>query len=134
MLATIVKKMPGLSKPRRKILVLVVKTILLLRGKVNFTNLERYAGISEQTLRRHFCQPHSFTALNRELIARVGVGELVIAMDASFLPKSGKKTAGLGRFWNGTAGRVERGLGISLVGVVDVTNGRAFALDAAPAG
>ncbi len=51
-------------------------------------------------------------------------------MDATFIRKSGKATPGLGRFWNGTAGRSERGLEVSLVGVVDVACKRAFALDA----
>ncbi len=131
MLETIVEKLPGRSKPRRTFLILVVQTILMMRGKVNFTNLERYAGVSERTFRRHFRISHEFTSINREVIRAVGSGELVIAMDASFLHKSGKRTPGLGRFWHGTAGRVERGLEVFLVGVVDAKNGRAFALDAA---
>jgi hypothetical protein len=41
-------------------------------------------------------------------------------MDCSFLHKSGSKTYGLGYFYNVTAGRVEKGLEISLISIVDV--------------
>ncbi len=40
-------------------------------------------------------------------------------LDASSTPKSGKQTFGLDRFYNGSHGRVERGLEISLLAVVD---------------
>ena len=54
--------------------------------------------------------------------------ELVSAHDASFLPKSGKQTFGLGHFFNGCASRAERGLEISTLAVVDVTRRCAFTL------
>ena len=54
--------------------------------------------------------------------------ELVSAQDASFIPKSGKHTFGLGHFFNGCASRAERGLEISTVAVVDVTRRCAFTL------
>src|SRR6185503_13734911 len=57
--------------------------------------------------------------------------ELVSAHDASFLPKSGKQTFGLGYFFNGCASRAERGLEISTLAVVDVTRRCAFTLASA---
>jgi hypothetical protein len=54
--------------------------------------------------------------------------ELVSAHDASFIPKSGKQTFGLGHFFNGCASRAERGLEISTLAVVDVTRRCAFTL------
>nr|WP_225226342.1 transposase [Komarekiella delphini-convector] len=41
-------------------------------------------------------------------------------MDCSFIAKSGKKTFGLDQFYNGSHSRVEKGLEVSLVAVVDV--------------
>ena len=41
-------------------------------------------------------------------------------VDASFVPKSGKATYGVDRFYNGKASRTERGLEISMMAVVDV--------------
>jgi hypothetical protein len=57
--------------------------------------------------------------------------ELISAHDASFLPKSGKQTFGLGHFFNGCASRAERGLEISTLAVVDVTRRCAFTLASA---
>jgi Transposase DDE domain len=57
--------------------------------------------------------------------------ELISAHDASFIPKSGKQTFGLGHFFNGCASRAERGLEISTLAVVDVTRRCAFTLAAA---
>jgi hypothetical protein len=53
---------------------------------------------------------------------------LVSAHDASFIPKSGQQTFGLGHFFNGCASRAERGLEISTLAVVDVTRRCAFTL------
>lgn len=46
--------------------------------------------------------------------------EMIGVMECSFIAKSGKATFGLDWFWNGCASRVEKGLEISVVGVVDV--------------
>ena len=54
--------------------------------------------------------------------------ELVSAHDASFIPKSGKQTFGLGHFFNGCTSRAERGLEISTLAVVDVTRRCALTL------
>lgn len=45
---------------------------------------------------------------------------MIAIMDCSLIAKSGKKTFGLDRFYNGSHSRVERGLEVSLIGVVDV--------------
>jgi len=54
--------------------------------------------------------------------------DLISVQDASFIPKSGKQTFGLGHFFNGCANRTERGLEISTLAVVDVTRRCAFTL------
>ena len=54
---------------------------------------------------------------------RLSTGNLLaIAVDPSFLPKSGKKTSWTGRFWSGVAGEMKRGQEIFGVGVIDVDN------------
>lgn len=42
------------------------------------------------------------------------------ALDCSFINKSGDKTYGLGKYWNGKQGKAERGLEISTLAIVDV--------------
>lgn len=54
----------------------------------------------------------------------------MLALDASFVPKSGRSTQGLGRFYNGCSQRVEKGLELSLLAVVDLSRNTAYALHA----
>ena len=91
--------------------------MLLVCGKVNFTNLSRYSELNEKTYRRQFSEDVDFARLNAGLIASAlkPGQERLLVMDSSFLRKSGKATFGLDRFWNGCNGRVERGLEVSLV-------------------
>ena len=105
-------------------------TIYVVCGKVNFTNLSRYSDLSERTYRRHFEAPYAFMGLNRETItlAIATTHFQVSAIDASFVPKSGKATYGIDYFHNGKAGRSERGLEISMIAVVDVDTGIGYAL------
>lgn len=105
-------------------------TILLVWGKVNFTNLSRYSDASERTYRRQYSQVFNFTQLNAKLIEQSVASSAVQigVMDCSFVPKSGKRTYGLDWFYNGSANRTERGLEISVIAVVDVTNHRGYSL------
>lgn len=105
-------------------------TIYVVCGKVNFTNLSRYSVISERTYRRHFDEPYAFMGLNRETIvlAIAPTHFQVSAIDASFVPKSGKATYGLDYFHNGKAGRSERGLEISMIAIVDVDTSIGYTL------
>ncbi|MEL7520733.1 MAG: transposase [Cyanobacteria bacterium J06553_1] len=105
-------------------------TIYVVCGKVNFTNLSRYSELSERTYRRHFDEPYAFIGLNQETIALAiePTQFQVSAIDASFVPKSGKATYGLDYFHNGKAGRSERGLEISMIAVVDVDSSIGYTL------
>ena len=78
--------------------------------------------MSGPTYRRQDQQELEFAKLNRALAERAsGSGaEQLGVMDCSFVAKSGKATFGLDKFWNGCASRVETGLEVSVVGVVDV--------------
>ena len=43
-----------------------------------------------------------------------------IAIDASHISKSGKKTPYIGKFWSGCASQVKRGLEILGIGIIDI--------------
>jgi hypothetical protein len=126
----ILKQMPGLSQPQRKFLATLFVTILVLRGRVNFRNLSRYCDYSERTIARQFRAPFDWPDFHQRVLmtALDPRAELVSAHDASFIPKSGKQTFGLGHFFNGCASRAERGLEMSTLAVVDVTRRCAFTL------
>jgi hypothetical protein len=97
-------------------------TILLVCGKVNFTNLSRYSDLSERTYRRQYSQSFAFVEFNQHLIAQaIGTrADIIAAIDCSFVPKSGKATYGVDWFYNGSAAKSEQGLEISVIAVVDV--------------
>lgn len=119
-------------KPQTKFLTTLFATILLVCGKVNFTNLSRYSEASERTYRRQYEQDVEFAALNQALIGRAtqAGGAMLAVIDCSFVTKSGKATFGLDEFWNGSRSRVERGLEVSVVGIVDVETEQGYALSA----
>jgi Transposase DDE domain len=105
-------------------------TILLVCGKVNFTNLSRYSSLSEKSYRRNYSQAFAFTSLNAYLIDETtSTSQCVIgSMDCSFIGKSGKKTFGIDWFYNGSASRAEKGLEISLIAVIDVEAHQGYSL------
>lgn len=120
--------MPGLAKPRCKFVAALLATILALRGRVNYRNLARYGEYCERSYARQFTPPFPWLQYHAQVLrAAVPVThELIAAQDASFIPKSGKQTPGLGQFFNGCAGRAERGLEISALAVVDLTQKGAY--------
>src|SRR5262247_3873618 len=115
MVNDILKQMPGLGQPQRKFLATLFVTILVLRGRVNFRNLSRYCDYSERTIARQFRAPFDWPDFHQHVLmtALDPRAELVSAHDASFIPKSGKQTFGLGHFFNGCASRAEWGLEMS---------------------
>jgi IS4 transposase len=126
----ILKQMPALKQPQRKFLETLFATILALRGRVNFRNLSRYCDYSERTLARQFQHTFDWPDFHQRVIklALEETAELLSVQDASFIPKSGQQTFGLGYFFNSCHSRPERGLEISNLAVVDVTGRRAFTL------
>jgi hypothetical protein len=122
--------MPAVSQPQRKFLAVLFATVLALRGRVTGRNLSRYGEYSERTIARQVRASFDWPDFHQRVMTRALAprSELVSAQDASFIPKSGKHTFGLGHFFNGCASRAERGLEISTVAVVDVSRRCAFTL------
>ena len=120
---TILNQLPAVRQPQAKFLAILFSTILALRGHVTMRNLSRYGDYSERTLARQFRAAFDWTAFHRltcqQVVAPTDVW--IAAQDASFIPKSGKQTFGLGSFFNGCASRPERGLEISTLALVNVT-------------
>jgi hypothetical protein len=126
----ILKQMPGLGLPQRKFLATLFVTILVLRGRVNFRTLSCYCDYAERTIARQFREPFDCPDFHQRVLrmALAPRSELVSAHDASFIPKTGKQTFGLGHFFNGCASRAERGPELAILAVVDVTRRCAFTL------
>src|SRR5499427_7648093 len=110
----ILKQIPGLGQPQRKFLATLFVTILVLRGRVNFCYLSCYCDYCERTIARQFRRTFDWPDFHQRVLqtALDPRSELISAQDASFIPKNGRQTCGLGPFFNGCAGRAERGLEI----------------------
>ena len=126
----ILQQMSAVRQPQRKFLIVLFATILALRGRVTGRNLSRYCDYSERTIARQFRASFDWPEFHHRMITAAldPRSELISAQDASFIPKSGKQTFGLGHFFNGCANRAEQGLEISTLAVVDVTRRCAFTL------
>lgn len=100
-----------------------VLILFIVMDKVNFTQLGVYGRRSEKTYRKHFEDGMEDTtsfnlALAKEYFAN-SIGVKAIAIDPSYISKSGKKTPGTGYFWSGAAGQAKWGLEILGIGIID---------------
>ena len=126
----ILGKMTGVAKPQKKFLVSLFLTILLMRGKVNFRNMSRYSDLNEKTYSRQFRKPFDFADFNKQLIEETVPShhEKIAVMDCSFITKSGKETYGLGFFYDSSHDQAAKGLEVSNLAVIDVTDNTGYSL------
>ncbi len=108
----ILEKMPNINKWQRDFLVHLFSTFLIVRGRYNFENLSRYGGLNECVYRSWYSKSFDFMEFNLILLDGLEKEERIVVFDPSYLPKNGKKTAGLGYFWSGCAGSLKRGIEI----------------------
>ncbi|HLJ31367.1 MAG TPA: transposase [Candidatus Babeliales bacterium] len=129
----IIDKMVRICKPQRKFIIKIIECILAAHGKMNFRNLSRYGEISEKTVSRNYQKEFNFAEFNTLLLQEqiLPNDHLICAFDPSFVKKSGKKTEGSAMFWNGSAGRAEKGLEVGLLSVINVKTKEAYAISAA---
>ena len=116
------KAIQGLNKAFRNFLTNTLLMFALLPRKVNFTQLEIYGNHCEKTYRSGFSKHFDWAGFNLELSNRLwgAGGRKAIAIDPSYISKSGKHTQGIGRFWSGCAQQVKHGLEILGIGLIDI--------------
>ena len=118
------KSVANIRKPFEKVFMDAMKLFMAIPGRINFLQMGRYGKFSEQTYRNHFVnESFDWFSFNEHLVKEHLPGKRkAIAVDPSYIPKSGKKTPCLGYFWSGCAGEYKRGLEIMGIGVLDVDN------------
>jgi len=117
------KSVTNLSKSSQKVSIDTLKLFMVVPMRINFLQLERYGEFSEQTYRNHFKKDFNWFELNRALIKEHLTGNRkAIAIDPSYIPKSGKKTPWIGYFWSGCSAEFKRGLEVMGIGVIDIDN------------
>jgi hypothetical protein len=127
---SILEKMSGVAKPQKKFLVTLFLTILLMRGRVNFRNMSRYSDLCEKTYSRQFRESFGFADFNKQVVVKMVPPdhEKIGVMDCSYVPKSGKETYGLGFFYDSSHDKAAKGLEISSLAVIDVTDNTGYTL------
>ena len=115
-----------LSKTFESLLLEILLLYMTIQRKINFTQMERYGTHCEQTYRTNFNRGRAkcidWVKFNLALCRRYlnMDGLLAIAIDPSYISKSGKKTPHIGTFWSGCASSMKHGLeimGLALVAV-----------------
>lgn len=127
----ILAKMTEVGKCQRKFLTELFGLIFSVQGRLTFMNMSRYSHLDESTIRRHYAKFFDWITFNLLVMDQGGLalsGSVIGAMDCSFVPKSGKHTYGLDRFWSGTAGRAKKGLEVSLVALINLSDRSAWSL------
>ncbi|MEA5110311.1 hypothetical protein SDC9_28951 [bioreactor metagenome] len=120
----------SLNKARKDFIFSVLWHILSIKGRINFLQLGRFSSYGEQTFRNQFEKEFDFFSFNGHLIKQCVPGERIVVFDPSYIPKAGKSTYGMGRYWSGVAKSAKWGLEICGFAVVDIANNTALHLNA----
>jgi DDE superfamily endonuclease len=118
------------KKPQQKFVAHRLRLRLMLPGHATFRHLSRYSAYHERTFARWYARDCDVVSLNKAAITQVmpPEHEQALVLDASCVPKSGQKTYGLDRFWNGSHSRTETGVEISTLAWLDMTENCAYGL------
>ncbi len=125
-----VGKFSFLKASRKKFILTVFMCFLSIKDRINFLQLERFSDYSEQYFRIHFENKFDFQSFNLSLIQQQNIDECAIAFDPSYIPKSGKSTFGVNKYWSGCSKQAKWGLDICGFAAVDVNRKMAFHLNA----
>ncbi|UOA10065.1 hypothetical protein [Methylobacter sp. S3L5C] len=95
----IFQQISSVEKPQRKFIFILLTALTYLPRRMNFRNLGRYSPLNEKTFSRWFHRSFYFVTFNLlSLKDSTDKGEWISAIDASFLPKSGRSSYGLDWF------------------------------------
>ena len=120
-----------LNKSFKSFLMETLILYMVIPGRINFLQLGRYGKSCEQRFRQNFSKDFDWMEFNLSLSERILTGNRkAIAIDPSYISKSGKQTPWIGYFWSGTAGQAKRGLEILGVGLIDIDNKNCISLQA----
>ena len=130
LLQNVLHSLKKTKKPQYKFVTHLLGLMLMLPGHATFRNMSRYSPSHERTFSRWYARDVDWVSLNQAAITEAVPPEhdQALVMDASFVPKSGKHTSGLDRFWHGSHSRAEKGLEISTLAWLDITDNCAYCL------
>lgn len=94
LLSSVLSTLGETKKPQRKFVAHLLGLLLMLPGHATFRNLSRDSSYHERTFSRWYERSFDWVALNQTAITTAipPEHEQALAIDASFVPKSGKQT------------------------------------------
>lgn len=123
----------SLRESQRKFLHNLFFTIFMVQGRTNYENLSRYMDYHSNTISNHFNSSVDFCSFHERsvnLVIKEQNPEMwIMAVDCSYIPKSGKHTEGIGKFWSGCANRAIQGLEISVAALVKADGSEVYAIE-----
>ena len=102
--------------------------VLTISGRINFLQLARHCKSCEQRFRQNFRKAFDWIAFNQAFVDKHPDHLYAIAIDPSYVSKSGKHTPGISYFWSGCAQAMKRGLEILGIALVDADTREAVAI------
>lgn len=97
-------------------------------NRINFSQMGRLSASCEQRFRQNFEKEFDWIAFNKFYLSMLPMKRVAIAIDPSYISKSGNCTPGISYFWSGAAGMSKRGLEILGFAIVDADSKDAIAL------
>ena len=113
----------NLSKTFRSFFIEAMELFLTIPNRINFLQMGRFGRSSEQRFRMNFRKKFDWISFNQILVPEGKPNRRAIAIDPSYISKSGKKTPGVGYFWSGCASAVKWGLELMGFALVDADAG-----------
>jgi hypothetical protein len=130
LVGTTIQKVTQFTKPQLKFFVWLIRRWWMLPVRYNFLSLSRYGGYSDRAIRDQFARPLPFASFFDALYRSLQQKECILAFDPTFVPKSGKHTPGVYKFWNGSHQRAEQGLEAVVLAIIDVSDQMAYHIEA----
>ena len=115
-----------LSAIQRKFMCNLFITFYTIPFKINFLMMGRFSNYDEKTYRNHFDSDLDLIPFFHQTLLGKKGSELLFAFDPSFIKKSGKKTEGLHKFWDGKSQQAAPGLEVGCLSLIDVAEQTAY--------
>lgn len=113
----------GVTKVRKNFKTFFIEAMILfiaIPKRFNFTQMSRFGDSCESRFRQNFQRPFDWIGYNSAFVGHTDGHRRAIAIDPSYIDKSGKCTPGAAYYWSGCASSAKWGLELLEVAMVDI--------------
>ena len=130
LLQNVLNSLKKTKRPQYKFVTHLLGLMLMLPGHATFRNMSRYSPYHERTFSRWYARDFDWVSLNKPPSPKSSLLSMLRPWSWTpvLCPKVASTTSGLDRFWNGSHSRAEKGLEISTLAWLDITDNCAYCL------